>query len=356
MSDTDSHFKGSSDTLRGAASVAPETGSLRYKTYSDLSDVRELSQRWDDLLATSQCSKVFGSPEWYLATCRRDTSTAPYVVTATQGSELTCVLPLVLNPSTGMAMFPGYATDYHDVLVQGSNPELVASLLRYAVSGDTPCRHLNLSKLRPDSNCLAALNLVQDEPNIECRNSIIDSHLYVKLPSNFEDYLASLGREFRRNVRRTLRAAAAGGLTICELYTHNLDPAELPEIFFHLLLCRHADIAPSEQIAMQSFARKVLPALFRKRSMRVFAVIEEARIIAIELVFVADRGFLTWSSNFLTGKEHWSPGTLLYAFAIKQAIAEGLNEVDFGDGDEAYKRHWTSQKYGISEVDLISTC
>jgi CelD/BcsL family acetyltransferase involved in cellulose biosynthesis len=340
-------------TVKKMAGLPQHRDNVDYRIYTNLTEVAGLSRQWEDLLAKSQCNKVFGSPEWYLATCRRDASTAPYVVAATRGSELTGVLPLVLHPA-GTAMFPGYATDYNDVLVQGSNLALVADLLRYAISADTPCRHLNLSKLRPDSNCLAALPLVRDEPNIECQNGIIDSHFYVQLPSTFDDYLACLGREFRRNVRRALRAATAAGLTICELYPNTLDPTELPDIFFRLLLCRHIDLEPSEQIKMRSFAAKILPAMFRKGSMRVFGVIEEGRIIAVELAFVSDKGVLTWSSNFLTGKEHWSPGTLLYAFAIRQAIFEGLHEVDFGDGDEAYKRHWTNRKYVISEVDLIS--
>jgi CelD/BcsL family acetyltransferase involved in cellulose biosynthesis len=340
-------------TVKKTMSLAQHANNVDYRIYTDLTEITGLSRQWEDLLAKSQCNKVFGSPEWYLATCRRDASTTPYVIAATRGSELTGVLPLVLYPA-GTAMFPGYATDYNDVLVQGSNPALAADLLRYAISADTSCRHLNLSKLRPDSNCLAALSLVKDELNIECQNGVIDSHFYVQLPSNFDDYLACLGKEFRRNVRRALRAATAGGLTICELYPNTLDPSELPDIFFNLLLCRHIDIESSEQMKMRSFTAKVLPAMFRKGSMRVFAVIEEGRIIAVELVFVSDRSALTWSSNFLTGKEHWSPGTLLYAFAIRQAIAEGLHEVDFGDGDEAYKRHWTDRKYGISEVDLIS--
>lgn len=341
-------------TVENMVSVAQHGNNVDYRIYSDLAEIRELSQQWEDLLATSRCNKAFCSHEWYLASCRMDTSGVPYVIAATQGGEISCVLALLLNRAAGVAKFPVYGSDYNDVLVRGSNPQLVADLLKYAISADTPCRHLILSKLRPDSNCLAALYLVKGDPNIECQSRIIDFHFYVELAPNFEDYLAYLGKEFRRNVRRALRAAAAGGLTICELYPHNLDPAELPDIFFHLLLCRHIDIDLSEQMEIKSFAGEALPAMFRKRSMRVFAIIEEGRIIAVELVFVADKGFLTWSSSFLTGKERWSPGTVLYAFAIRQAIAEGLHEVDFGDGDEVHKQHWTKRKYGISEVELIS--
>ncbi|HEY6248587.1 MAG TPA: GNAT family N-acetyltransferase, partial [Candidatus Angelobacter sp.] len=176
------------------------------------------------------------------------------------------------------------------------------------------------------------------------------------LPSSFEDYLASLGQKFRRNIRKAFRDAKAAGLTICELHPQNLDPVELPDIYFHLLMCRHSDKELSEQILAQSFVGEVLPAMFRKGSMRVFAVIQEGRIIAVLLALVAAKGFLAWSSGFLTGSERWSPGTMLFAFAIKQAIDAGLREFDFGEGDEAYKQHWTNGEYRVTEVELIPKC
>lgn len=343
-------------TIENMVSVAQNRDSVEYRVHSDLAEIRGLSQQWEDLLATSQCNKVFASLEWYLASCRMDTSGTPYVIAATRGSEVICILPLVLNPAVGVAMFPHYANDYNDVLVRGSKPALVADLLRYAMSANSPCRQLKLSKLRPDSNCLAALHLLKEDPGIECRYSDECTYPYAELPPDFEDYLASLSRRSRKNIKIAFRNATADGLRICELYPQTLDPPELPDIFFHLLLCRHSRIPLSEQIDTQSFVREVLPPMFQKGSVRVFGLLEEERIIALMLFLVAARGLLAWSGGFLAGKEHWSPGTTLYAFAIRQAIAEGHHELDFGEGDEGYKLHWTNREYRVSEVELISKC
>jgi CelD/BcsL family acetyltransferase involved in cellulose biosynthesis len=39
-----------------------------------------------------------------------------------------------------------------------------------------------------------------------------------------------------------------------------------------------------------------------------------------------------------------SPGTLLTASVIKRLIAEGVSEIDFGRGDDPYKRLWAGQR------------
>lgn len=342
----------SSNTPTATPSVMADSDRLHYKIYSDFSEIKALSQQWENLVATSQWNKVFASLEWYLA--NYDPTAEPYVIVATRGSEMTCILPLLLDREAGFAIFPEYGNDYNDVLVRDSNPALVADLLRYAISVESPCRHLRLSRLRPDSNCLAALSLLKDDPGIECRYSDCGVCFYAELPCTFEDYLASLGQKFRRKIRRAFRDATAGGLTICELYPRNLDPVELADIYFRLLMCRHSDQELDEQIEAQSFVKEILPIIFQKRSMRVFAVMEQGRIIAVLLTFVAGNGLLAWGSGFLTGCECWSPGTMLIAFAIQQAIEAGLREFDFGTGTEAYKKHWTNREYTVTEVDLVS--
>jgi CelD/BcsL family acetyltransferase involved in cellulose biosynthesis len=345
-------------TAEQMVSVAQNTDNVDYTIYSDLAEIRGLSQQWEDLLATAQYNQAFASLEWYLASCRIDNTGTPYVIAGTRGAEMTCLLALLLNRTAGLAMFPEYGSDYNDVLVRGSNPQRVADLLRYAISAAAPCRHLKLSKLRPDSHCVKALPWIKCESHVEWRHSIIDHHYYAKLPPSFDDYLASLGMKFRKNIRRGLRAiAATRGLAICELYPSTLCPAELPDIYFRLFMCRHGNKPLVEQMKHQSFVREVLPAMFQKGRIRVFGMLEEERVIAVMLFFVAAHGLLAWNGGFLlAGREQWSPGTSLYAFAIRQAIAEGLHEIDFGDGDEAYKQHWTNLEYGISEVDLIFRC
>ena len=46
-----------------------------------------------------------------------------------------------------------------------------------------------------------------------------------------------------------------------------------------------------------------------------------------------------------------SPGTLLTAHMIKQLIKEGIDEIDFGRGDDPYKRLWAG--YSRERIGLF---
>src|SRR5437867_10708018 len=99
------------NTTRDTFLTPANTGSLEYRIYSNLSEIAGLARQWDDLLQGSRCNRAFGALEWYLASCRLQSSLEPYLVTATRGPEWICVLPLALDLQNGIAIFPHLEND-----------------------------------------------------------------------------------------------------------------------------------------------------------------------------------------------------------------------------------------------------
>jgi CelD/BcsL family acetyltransferase involved in cellulose biosynthesis len=341
------------NTTRDTFLTPVNAGNLEYRIYSDLSEIAGLTRQWDDLLQSSRCNRAFGSLEWYLASCRLQGSLKPYLVTAARGPEWISVLPLALNLQNSIAVFPHLENDYNDALVRGHDPSTLAGLLQYALSERMACRQVRLSKLRPDSQCTHAAALLNSSLNSECRSHDMKLYRFISLPSTFDEYLASRGKLFRRNVRRALRNDDEDGLVISEVRPHDLHPLELPEVFLQLILDRHRTKCAFDDAHTQSFVREVLPAIFRRGSLRTFAMLDQEKIVAIDLYLAACDGWVAWNGGFSAKVERKSPGTALIAFAIQQAIAMGLETLDFGEGEEAYKQNWSNSSYMVRELEII---
>jgi len=335
-------------------SASLDSAPWQCKIYSDLSEIAGLSRQWDNLLAASSCNKAFGSLEWYLASSRLQSALSPHLVTADLGQEMVCLLPLALNTQNGTAIFPHFANDYNDILVRDGNLVLAADLLKLALSPQTGCRRILLSKLRPDSDCARTADWLNENPGLKCSYRKTEIYSSIKLSDTFDEYLMSRSKLFRRNIKYALRKTDANGLTICELLPEEFDPSGIPDMFLRLILNRQDEKCLFRLAHAQAFVREVLPPLFSKRRMRVFAMFQEERIVAVDLYFVSGNGLTAWNGGFLSEIERWSPGTALIAFGIQQAIAMGAHEFDFGDGDEAYKRHWTNSEYAIGRMELTS--
>src|SRR5215470_10469942 len=155
------------NTTRDTFLTHKNTGDLEYRVYSDLAEIAGIARQWGGLLKRSSYNRAFGSLEWYLASCRLQSSLKPYLVTATLGPEWICVLPLALDQQTGIAVFPHLENDYNDALVRGHSPSTLACVLQYALFESAACRQIRLAKLRPDSQCAQAGALLNSNLHIE---------------------------------------------------------------------------------------------------------------------------------------------------------------------------------------------
>jgi CelD/BcsL family acetyltransferase involved in cellulose biosynthesis len=325
---------------------------LQYRVYSDLSEIKAFSRQWDALLSASGCNKAFGSLEWYLASCHVQGSLEPYLLTAAQGPEIMGVLPLALDSESGTLVFPHCANDYNDVVVRRDSLDQAAGLLEHATS---LCkgRRMVLAKLRPDSDCARAAALFNGKPHLECRFRKTKAYSYIELPASFDDYLASRSRLSRRNVKYALRKIEANGLVMRELSPREFDPMLLPEMLIRFAIDRQDEKSFFRLAYAQAFVREVLPSLFIKGYLKVFAMLKDGKAAAMDFYFFTHSGLTAWNGGFMPEIERLSPGTALLASAIRQAIVMGFREFDFGEGDEAYKKHWTNKEYVVGEMELV---
>ena len=329
---------------------------LRYTVYSELKGLEGIYRQWDQLLSTSHCNRAFASAEWYVASCSKQDTWTPYLVTAARGGKLLCILPLVIDKADGTALFPhhGAGADYNDAIVCDGSPITVAASLKYALSSSGQCQKIVLSRLRPDSHCVKAISCVQHKSAICCTRKVTDMYPYITLPSSFDEYLASRSKTFRKNIRRVLRNIQKDGLKIRDLHPDEFDPAELPALLTRMSVARNKEKSSFvRNTFVRSFLSSVLPAIFRKRYLRAFAIFNHEQIIALDLCTVWANGFVTWNGGFLAEGAPWSPGSALFAYGIQQAIAMGLEEYDFTRGTETYKESWATGSYPVSELELI---
>ena len=329
---------------------------VRYTIHSELKGLEDIYRQWDQLLSTSHCNRAFASAEWYVSSCSKQETWTPYLITATSGGELICILPLVIDRADGTALFPhhGAGADYNDAIVCNNNTITVAASLRYALSSPAQCQKMVLSRLRPDSHCAKAMSCIQQDSDIQCNRRVTDMYPHITLPSSFEEYLASRGKAFRKNIRRILRNIQNDGLKIQELHPDEFDPAKLPELLTRMSVARNKEKSSFvRNTFIRSFINSVLPAIFRKRYLRAFAIFNRGQIIALDLCTLWASGFVTWNGGFLAEGALWSPGSALFAYGIQEAIAMGLEEYDFTRGTEAYKESWATGSYPVSEVELI---
>jgi CelD/BcsL family acetyltransferase involved in cellulose biosynthesis len=169
--------------------------------------------------------------------------------------------------------------------------------------------------------------------------------LVLDLPATYDDYLGTLGKSLRYDVRKldktlftsgraTIQSFGPGeterGLDVLfDLHKARWKKRGLPGAFFGRAVAFHREWA----------AKAVEQGYLWLSALHV----DGEAIGAIYAMTLGDTAYY-YQAGFDPEKGSVSPGTLLVASSIRRAIDEGKRHFDFMRGDEGYKRRWKPQR------------
>jgi CelD/BcsL family acetyltransferase involved in cellulose biosynthesis len=325
--------------------------------YDDLENIRD---EWNDLLERSGNATIFQTPEWILPLMRHATVRRPSAIAVRRAGRLIALAPLETTP---LQMMPALrrlqfvvssASDYNDVVLErsdtGSALDSVAAVWE----------ELTASGLGIDLHQIPAssptLTWWSGRPRNSLDGRVVDGRpCYVtRLPSTWEEFQRKLGKKMRSNIgyyERLIRRNYDTHLSI-------LGPEELDEglAALYRLHTRRWNSRGRSGIYADQRARALhreVASLFAGRNwLRFYSLRLNGEIQALLLCFAYRRTLYYYQGGFEPSLTQYSPGTVLTAYAIRDAITNGCENFNFLRGDESYKRRWTAEAEGTRRLLL----
>jgi len=254
-------------------------------------------------------------------------------------------------PPTATAIFFGasYHADYATVLCTPTDlPAVAEAVAEYVVSREArDWDVLDLRRLRcgdPAADALAAaLGSREIAEGWTLNMEREDVCPVVTLPegADLDDYLATLGKKERHEIRRKVRRAEAAGEV---LLSESADPLADLEAFIDLHQKRWgADgLFPPTAGGEQSrvFVRRLFETFGPDGALRLtFLTVADRRIAAGIHLETAD-GYLYYNAGVDPDARDLSPGVVMVQRYVERAIATGRRRMDFLRGNEPYKYEW----------------
>jgi CelD/BcsL family acetyltransferase involved in cellulose biosynthesis len=165
----------------------------------------------------------------------------------------------------------------------------------------------------------------------------------VTLPvgADFDEYLGTLGKKSRHEIRRKIRRAeSAGEIRL----TDSTDPLADLEAFIDL----HQQRWGADGLFPPTPGGEASRTLFR----RMFEEDGPGGALALAFLTVGDRriaagvhfrtadGYLYYNAGIDPEARDLSPGVIMVAAYVRRALAEGCRRLDLLRGDEPYKYEW----------------
>ncbi len=255
-------------------------------------------------------------------------------------------------------------SDYLSVLCHRSKEEAVAAALaewltRAACSpGRDRWDSLVLEGVDSEDRAIQRLteelakrgHTVHSRPGLSCWR--------IELPASWDEYLARLSKDHRKQLRRAERIY----LTTGRARLHTVTNREELELAWHILLDlhqrRHRELGEpgcfnSEPFA--SFHANAMPELLDSGWLDLHWVELDGRPTAAEYYLVGGNVVYAYQAGIEPELLDHGPGRLANMMTIRRAIERGYRAFDFLRGDEPYKAHWRAQARASIETRVIPT-
>ncbi len=317
------------------------------------SDIFEqLRPEWNALLHNSMADTPFLTYEWQktwsdcLCSCEGEL----HLLTVRDGGALLGIAPLFVlsepdkdgQPKRLLRLIGSVdASDYLDLIaVRGQEREVFSAMLEALAQSDTwdAIDLWNVPEASPTRTLLPELATQRgwsllDEKQVVCP--------IIRLPAQFEDYVQSLDKKERHELRRKLRRAeGTEGVVWCAItgqdQTHDLD--EAAEAFISLMMKSRSDKSDFMTDSMRRFFHQMIHATHQGGFLHLAFLEVHGVKAATYLSFDYNQKRLVFNSGLETeGFQALSAGIVLAARIIEDAIDRGYSEFDFLRGDEKYK-------------------
>lgn len=304
-----------------------------------LTSFQEIQTEWEGVLSSSPVNTVFLTPQWqevWWEIFGDGKKMAGFYIRAPEG--VTAIASLTRCGDTLSFLGNQDTVDYNDFMVR---PGYEASFFDVLLGRmeEQSWDVMRLDSLVETSPTLAHLpDLARQRGySVEVQHEDISSGIL--LPSTWEEYLSTLSKKNRHELRRKFRRLESLPDWNWTMVT---DPSEVSlrlEDFIRLMRLSSRDKDQYMTADRERFFHKIAQRMAQLGQLRLFFLEMEGKPVATSLCFDYASSRLLYNSGYDVDYSYYSVGLLLNALCLQEAIQRGIEYFDFLRGSEPYKQH-----------------
>ncbi len=294
---------------------------------------------WNELLGSLAEPLPFVTPVWQRTWLQHfQGERALRIVAARDGERLVGVAPMLV--AVACAEFVGHYSicDYLDVAVTpGYEGQFWGQVLQGLA--DDGVTSFDLRGLLESSPSLAAIEAAAAGAGFSVQREEEAISPWVELPASWDEYLATLSKKDRHEMRRKMRRLdTAGGDVRFDIITDAAEGCDQLDRLFHLMrISNHHKEEFLARPGMETFFREMTAAMANAGMLRLYSLTFDGEAVAMVLNFDVGGRLYMYNSGYDPAYSHYAVGLMSKAMLLRDAIENGRTAVDFMRGAESYK-------------------
>lgn len=332
---------------------------MRIEFHSEIGGFWALRPEWNDLLHRSRCNTLFLTWEWQ-ATWWKHLGEGRLLLLGFRSEEdgrLVGIAPLFhVQEENGKATLNVVGcreiSDYLDLIIERGQEDAVYGAFLDYLEQEAPAWDLiDCCNLPETSLTFTRLQELAQARGYQTRVEVEDVCPVLDLPSTWEEYLMTLDKKQRHEVRRKLRKAELEGKARFYIVE---SAAEIRSEMLDFIALHQKSTPEKDQFMdpqMQQFFLDAAQVLHERGWLQLAFMEMHGEKAASLLNFDYDNAILVYNSGYDPARfSTLSPGIVIVARCIEHAIALGREKFDFLRGDEVYKYRFGAQNTQVRRL------
>ena len=325
------------------------------------SDFDALGPAYDGWMAMAEAAprgSIFLTPLWSRTWWRHYGGGRPLAILTARSAEgdLVGVAPFFGDGESLALVGSDDLLDYRDILTRPGFEEAVIDGFLSHLEAEVPgWSSVVLNSVPEESGAIRILEGMARERGLTFAIEKEDDCPVLDLPPSWEDFLGGLGSKYRHEIRRKTRKAFKGEDVSVAWIRDRDDLGAALESFVHL----HALSSPTKADFMARGRRRFFEDLvvaFQELGMLKLCFLQQGdKRLAALLCFDHASTRFAYNSGYDPEYASLSPGIVLFAESIRNAIEEGCGRFDLLRGTETYKRRLGATARPIHRIVLERT-
>ena len=319
---------------------------MSYKVTEETFD--HLWPEWESLLTQSTFQTTFLTPSWQYDWWQEYGETATlYLRSIRDQGHLIGIAPLMSIDNTILFLGDTDLWDYHDFIIQNGREENFYPSMFEDLSSH-PWDTLDFRSIPEFSPTMIYLPKLANQYGYTVDITQEDVSPGMNLPKTWDDYLLSLSKKNRHELRRKFRKLDAQ--VVHKSYSVDTGPInDVLDDFFNLMRISHEGKTLFLTQERERFFRRMAKTMNDIESLKLFFMEVSGIRIATAMCFDYGNSRFLYNSGYDPSYSALSVGLLLKALSIKDAIESEKTYYDFLRGVEPYKYH-----FGAKDVQLYN--
>jgi len=324
---------------------------LKIEKIDKIEDLEAIKEDWNFILENNETKTVELSYEWQISYWKNfNNNSELFVLVVKDANSIVAIAPLKLTyirkfgiKVRMLEFIAGNESNYQDFIIRDNNSNILEYISNYLIKKRhlwDVCRLVHL----PETSTTVHFFLRQPNRSLLYRICDIQKCIFLKIDNTWEEYDKKFKKARKKIAYRMNKLKRRGEIKYFQCLKEEQFKSNFLK-FFELHRIRWNQTRTPSHFNDKRYCKfylEIIPQLLPKRQICLFVLQLRKIPVAFLYCFLLHRSYIIQLVTYNTAYSNGSPSLVLTELFVKQAFADGIEIIDFGDYFP-YKKYWANR-------------